>query len=298
MPKPLPILQSIPHAGLAVPPSVQGRLAIDAVALYNECDLWADQLYDFAHPDLRSLTPAGNGPGVLASITMPIARALVDANREPDDLANPDGPVKTQTSYGAAIYQTPLDEATRRALLADYWQPFHDQLAAALDAFADETALFLDCHNMAQRGPAAYHFAGAARPLVCLANLGDETGEPQPALGWTTCSGALLRGAAAIAHELFADLPLVEPNEEGLPPVVALNWPFAGGTIIRRYARTATGAPRLPAIMVEVNRGLFVGNQSAQTAIQPPNEARIRAVRQRLYQWAVAVVDLAQAEKA
>jgi N-formylglutamate deformylase len=297
MQTPLPIIQSIPHAGLATPPVVRDQLAIDETALYNECDLWADQLYDYAHPDLRELTPDRYAPGVLASVTMPIARALVDVNRAPDDLDNPDGPVKTQTSYGAAIYQTPLADATRRALLADYWQPFHDQLAAALDQFADQAVLFLDCHNMAQRGPAAYQFAGAARPLVCLANLGDEQGEARSSLGWTTCSGALLRQAAAVAQDLFADLDLLEPNAEGPPPVVAINWPFAGGAIIRRYARTAVGAPRLPTIMIEVNRGLFVGNQTAQTQIQPPNEARIRAVRQRLYQWTIAVVDLVQAQK-
>jgi N-formylglutamate deformylase len=295
MPKPLPVILSIPHAGLAAPPPVRDRMEIDERAIYNECDLWADQLYDFASPDLLPLTPSEGRHGVLATITTPIARALVDVNREPDDLANPDGPVKAVTSYGAPLYHTPLDESTQRALLENYWQPFHNQLAAALDQFAGQARLLLDCHNMAQIGPTAYSYAGAARPLICLANLGDNQGEPRPDPGWTSCSPPLLRQAAAVADELFADLPLLEPTGDDAPPVVALNWPFSGGTIIRRYARTATGTPWLPTIMVEVNRGLFVGNQTAATAIRPPNLERIQAIRRRLYRWVLAVVDLVEA---
>ena len=54
----LPIVQSIPHAGLAVPPSVADRLAIDDVTIYNECDLWNDQIFDFAQPALGGGRPA------------------------------------------------------------------------------------------------------------------------------------------------------------------------------------------------------------------------------------------------
>ena len=76
--RPLPVVLSIPHAGLAVPPELDGLLALDARALYNECDLWADQLFD----------PAS---GVLARVQAEIARAIVDVNRPPDDLDDPDG---------------------------------------------------------------------------------------------------------------------------------------------------------------------------------------------------------------
>ncbi|MCL4862092.1 MAG: hypothetical protein KJZ93_21940 [Caldilineaceae bacterium] len=44
--------------------------------------------------------------------------------------------------------------------------------------------------------------------------------------------------------------------------------------------------------MVEVNRGLFVGDQQAHTPIRPPNLARIAEIRQRLYRWATAVVGM------
>ena len=43
------------------------------------------------------------------------------------------------------------------------------------------------------------------------------------------------------------------------------------------------------ALMVEINRGLFVGNQTGQTEVQPPNEERIAAIRERFYHWLAEV---------
>jgi hypothetical protein len=49
--------------------------------------------------------------------------------------------------------------------------------------------------------------------------------------------------------------------------------------------------PRAPlGIMIEVNRGLFVGNQSEHTPVAPPNLERIAAVRERLRAWVTAIV--------
>lgn len=75
---PLPIVQSIPHGGLQTPPEVADRLAIDEVTIYNECDLWADQIFDFDHPDLADLRPAGLAASTLGAVRMPVARVLID----------------------------------------------------------------------------------------------------------------------------------------------------------------------------------------------------------------------------
>lgn len=280
---PLPVVLSIPHGGLAAPAEVTGSLAISATTIYNECDLWADQLYDFQHPDLATFIPTGYTAGPLASVSLPIARVLIDANRDPAGLSNPDGPVKTTTSYGQAIYQTSLSPTRQQYLLDTYWQPYHQQLEDALRRHAGQVKLFLDCHNMAQHGPAAYDFPGAARPFICLANFGDQQGEASHGNA-TICSAELLREAGRIAEKLFADLTLLEPVHNEKVPVVALNWPFSGGYIAQRYTRST-----LPAMMIEVNRGLFVGDQKTDTPIKPPNLARIAQIRQRLYQWAVQV---------
>lgn len=291
---PLPVVQSIPHGGLSVPDEVAGRLAIRDVTIYNECDLWVDQLFDFDHPDLRFQRPQGEA-ATLGKVTLPIARVLIDGNRPPDSLDNPDGVVKTQTSYGDPIYRDPIDRDTQVSLRDRYWQPFHDELDALLHANAGRMLLFLDCHNMAQRGPDAYLDPGKVRPSICIANFGDANGEavgdrPLSAPAW------FAREAARIAQPLFADLPLLEPNPEPTP-VVALNQPYAGGYILRQYVdesyqQRLQTERRYVGLMVELNRGLFVGNQRTDTPISSPNEERIAAVRLRLYRWLTAIVAL------
>ncbi|MBX3052164.1 MAG: N-formylglutamate amidohydrolase [Caldilineaceae bacterium] len=295
MPSALPIIQSIPHGGLSVPPSVAARLAIDEVTIYNECDLWNDQIFDFSHPTL------GGRQGTLAAVTMPTARVLIDANRAPDSLDNPDGAVKSQTSYGDPIYTAHLGRAEQQDLLDTAWRPFHQALDGALRQHAGDVRLFLDCHNMAQHGPSAYGDPGQARPLICIGNFGGPDGEavaaadPLTAGRRLTAPGAFVRQAGEIAGEIFADLDLLEPDSRRPAPVVALNQPFAGGYILRHYCdpayQQAIGGSYW-GLMVEINRGLFVGDQHTRTPIQPPNQARIQAVRARLYQWVQALLPL------
>lgn len=327
----LPIILSIPHGGLGVPPEIAGRLAVGERALYNECDLWAELLYDFAatpfpRPDTQYPTTGTQSPtsnlqslSVLAAVTAPIARALIDVNRAPGNLDHPDGAVKSQTSYGEQIYSVPLTAEEKVALGAAYWAPYHAALAGALRAHAGQVRLFLDCHNMAQTGPRTYAHPGAARPFVCLANFGDAQGEPPEPGARLSCPPALLRRAGEIAAALFADMTLLEPVPGVTPPVVALNWPFPGGYLLDRYTQgwpqaplregsTPTpdaaheadpsrkgdhadaGFPRAPlGIMIEVNRGLFVGNQTEHTPVAPPNLERIAAVRERLRAWVTAI---------
>lgn len=293
----LPIVQSIPHAGLGIPPEVADRLAISERAIYNECDLWADQLFDLHASGEMELAP-------LAVVTTTISRALVDVNRLPDDLDNPDGPIKSQTSYGELIYRLPLTTEDKRMLIDRYWRPYHARLEAALAEHAGQVKLLLDCHNMAQRGPTTYDFPGAARPFLCLANLGDRRGEPLTPGGKITCPAALLRRAGEIATDLFADMTLLDKDETGDVPIVALNWPFIGGILIDQYAHGigagSVVAPHLHeskcarapyAIMVEINRGLFVGNQNAHTPVAPPNLERIAMIRQRLQRWMHELID-------
>lgn len=284
---PLPIIVSLPHGGMDVPAEVRGRLAIDETVIYNECDLWVEQLYHFADASL----PGGGGRGVLETVSMPVARVLIDANRPPDALENPDGPVKTQTSYGQPIYTTPLTDHEQEQLRERYWQPFHTQLATAFQTHGDHIKFFLDGHNMAQLGPAAYADGGRPRPLILLANFGDLAGAPKDPFGWTSCTPTLLRAAGKIAEEIFVDMTLLEPAGTP-PPVVGLNAPFHGGYVLSRFAGPDAPVPGVPGMMVEINRGLFVGNQRTDTPVQPPNLERIAQVRERLYLWMARVLEL------
>ena len=293
LPLQIPVVQSIPHGGMATPTVFGSRLAIDATDIYNEADLWTDSLYDFS----RAAVPLAT----LAAVTAPIARGIVDVNRPSDDLENPDGAVKAVSSYGRQTFAPPLVLPEKQQLIEAHWQPWHSALEEALVQNREHVKLLLDCHTMAQRGPTTYAFAGAARPLICIANLGDDQGEIRQTglfAGAVSAPPWFLRKAGEIAAELFADLALLEPDGDP-PSVVALNWPFAGGYIIKRYTALANAAKPLPernpgalapwSLMVEINRGLYVGNQNASTPIAPPHEVRIAAIRDRLALWTQAL---------
>ncbi len=287
-----------------MPPEVADRLAVDETALFNEADFCIDTLFDFADPSLAPLVPAGHALGTLAQTSTQINRALIDVNRAPEALHSADGPVKTHSSYGARLYREPLPQSLRQRLLEEHWQPYHERMGQLLHEHKGELRLFLDCHNMAQRSPAMYQYPNAARPLVCVSNMGNVDGNAQPDIGWTCCPPQLARDATEIASELFADLTLVEPDAEA-PAVARLNWPFHGGYIIYRYSKqydicdaekaAAQQSPHridMPTIMIEVNRGLYVGNQTAGSPVVEPDAARIAAIRERLYCWAVRVLAL------
>ncbi|MEM7128812.1 MAG: N-formylglutamate amidohydrolase [Chloroflexota bacterium] len=302
---PLPIILSRPHGGLSIPVEIQDRLAIDETALYNDCDLWIDKLFDFDNPDLEPYVPKPFTKGVLATVSMPIARALIDANRPLSMLGKPDGPVKTQTSYGEPIYSQPLAEDLQEKLIDGYWKIYHQQLEDALEAHHGNVELVIDCHNMAQHGPSAYKDPGSPRPLICIGTLADKDGNPRPDRGWSFCSREAAFETVALAEKLFGDMDLLEPNPSGPTPVAALNQPYAGSYVImqhldpdkqkRNYVDRGVKPPAT--IMVEVNRGLFVGDQDAHTVIANPNEECISAIRQRLYQWAIGLLDIFNADK-
>ncbi len=290
---PLPVIQFSPHAGLGVPTEVEGLLQISERDLYNDADLWADLHYDFAHPDLTPFAPDGFTLGTLCTVESTIARALVDVNRQPVLDDNPDGAIKMQTSYGVPIYREPLADSIRRTLFERYYSDYHLRIRAALDQHLSEARLLLDCHSMAQVGPSAYAFAGRPRPLLCISNVGDCNGEAMPDLGETSCSSELLHFAAEMGAELFSDMALLEPGPEASRdlPIVALNWPFRGGYSIRNYSRIGTPGRAIPMMMIEVNRGLFIGNQSGDSPVLPPNLERIGQVRRRLYQLTARIVE-------
>ena len=302
----LPVIISRPHGGLETPAEVQDNLAINQIALYNDCDLWLDELYDFGpKPNSQDSCNAADKNStsprtVLAQFNMPIARALIDVNRPIEWLSKADGPIKSQTSYGEEIYKEPLTDEMIQHLLDKYWLPYHHQMEEAIQEHAQTVRLLVDGHNMAQYGPSAYRDAGVERPLICVANMGDANGEIKPERGWTMCPPWFARQAVEIAADLFADMELLEPEPDTVVPTALLNSPFGGSFVLARHLNPEQGEkfeaqhnrPAPYGIMIEVNRGLYVGNQHSQTAMVEPNLERIAEIRSRLYKWLVQIVDL------
>lgn len=265
MPTPLPIAIVLPHSGLAIPPEWSGRTQLSAAHLFNEADIYADQLFDFREQ-------------VLIWESFPYARALIDVNRPDDDVtaAYPhlfrpgDGIIKRRTSYGQPVFLPGAepDAALERQLIAAYWQTWQDRLAAI--AADPRIRLVIDAHSMAAFGPSHYSDPAQARPRFELANLGDGAGEVEPLRGRTTAPAALLRHMAGRLAACAEALPTLTATG----PATALNTPFWGGWDIWGH-----GGRRQPWVMVEVSRALYVGPQSGETPPAPPRTDRIDAIR-------------------
>jgi len=205
----LPILLSVPHAGLEVPPEVADDCRLTAEEIADDGDGGAAAIYALADEVRRF-------------VTSPVARAIVDLNRAPDDFRK-DGVVKTHTCWDVPVWTTPPDSAAVAALLARHHAPYHARLAEPDDG----VLLGVDGHTMAAFGPPVAPDPGVERPQVCL---GDLDGTSLPA-GW------------------FARL--ADAFRSAFDGEVALNRPFRGGYIVRRHS-----AER-PWVQVELSRAPF-----------------------------------------
>jgi formiminoglutamase len=148
----LPLLISVPHAGLDVPEEVRQLNLLTKEQIMADGDEGAQEIYNiYEH--------------VRAFVTTPIARAFVDMNRPMDDRGR-DGIVKTHTIWDEPIYSDILPETVATGLIERYYKPYHRELTER----APNVILGLDCHTMAAIGPAIGPMAGEERPFICLSN--------------------------------------------------------------------------------------------------------------------------------
>ena len=258
----LPIAIILPHPGRDIPPELSGRIALTPEQIFNEADAYTDLIYDFRDR-------------VLHWVSFPYARAILDVNR-PDDLDQTrpgDGIVKRQTSYGDPVFrpgQEP-DPALERTLIDRYWRPWHNQLAAIA---ADKRVKWvIDGHSMAATGPGKYDDPGRIRPRVSVANFGNEQGEADRFP--LTAPPHLVRNLASQLGQALADLPALARTGRD----VALNSPFYGGHDLQAH-----GGPTQPWLMIELNRALYIGEQTGNSPIVPAEPGRIALLRQRVWQ--------------
>ena len=110
----LPLLISVPHAGVMVPPEVAAQCVLTPEDIIADGDEGAREVYGIADE-------------VKHFVTTDVARAIVDINRAPDDRRT-DGVVKTETCWGVKIYREfPSEECVAR-LLKRYYFPYHEKL--------------------------------------------------------------------------------------------------------------------------------------------------------------------------
>ena len=150
----LPLLISVPHAGLRVPEEVRGHCILTPTQIEEDGDEGAAEIYAF--PDRFR-----------AFVTSEVARAVVDLNR-PESDRGPDGVVKTETCHGVRVYDPFPEEPLIERLLERHYRPYHARLRRLA---RDGVRLGVDCHTMLAVGPAIGPLAGQERPRVCLGNV-------------------------------------------------------------------------------------------------------------------------------
>ena len=150
----LPLVISVPHAGLRVPAEVVPVCALSPEEIAADSDGGSGEIYSFEG-------------AVGAFTTTDVARAVVDVNRARVN-RRPDGAVKTHTSYKVDVWDRPLSEAEVEDLLDAYHAPYHARLTEL--GLSGRWPLGVDCHTMAAVGPPVGPDPGRERPWVCVSN--------------------------------------------------------------------------------------------------------------------------------
>ena len=180
-------------------------------------------------------SPAGDERGGRA-VVFPVSRLVVDPERFEDDTQEPMaavgmGVIYTKSACGEPLRAEPPTLEERASLLERFYLPHHRKLEAAVNAALRTFGhcLVIDCHSFPSRPLPYEQDQDPDRPDICLG--ADDFHTPTDLLG-----------AARRAFEA-----------EGLS--VAINRPFAGALVPMAFYRKDS---RVSALMVEVNRGLYM----------------------------------------
>ncbi|MDY6972956.1 MAG: N-formylglutamate amidohydrolase [Thermodesulfobacteriota bacterium] len=178
----LPILVSIPHAGLDIPPEVEGLCILNEKEIRKDGDEGAAEIY----LPLKS--------NVAGMVNTNVARAIIDMNRSEDDRRK-DGIIKTHTCWDVPVYSEPLKGNITQVLIRSYYRPYH----SALTRYATGMKLGIDCHTMASKGPPIGPDPDVRRPPICLSN-GDGTCPDKWMLSLAECLERSFEKKVSINH--------------------------------------------------------------------------------------------------
>jgi len=149
----LPLLFSVPHAGLQIPPEVKTLCILSEKDIIEDGDEGATEIYLPLQKEVSAL------------VTTDVARAVLDMNRAENDRRK-DGIVKTHTCWDTPVYQEFPSEDVIETLIEKYYRPYHSDLTH----YAEGVKLGVDCHTMAAKGPPVGPDPGVERPSICVSN--------------------------------------------------------------------------------------------------------------------------------
>ncbi len=250
-----PLIFSSPHSGTFVPEDIKARFTAAALKL-PDTDWHVNKLYeDFAR--------ANNATFIKANYS----RYVVDLNRPPDDKPLYPGQLKVslcpdQTFAGDDIYQPgqapDSQEVARR--LQQYWQPYHDVLAAQIERVKAKHgyAIVYDCHSIYSNLPRL--FEGRLPDL----NIGTA--------GGASCAKGMGQAAFDVARKSTYS--------------AVFNGRFIGGYITRHYGQPEQG---VHAIQMEIVRDTHIDESTYSY-----DEAKAAQLKQVLERILHAITDNAR----
>lgn len=248
-----PLLISIPHGGVYVPPLLAERLHPEARAV-PDTDWHLERLYAFAKDMGASIIAATH------------SRYVIDLNRPPDGASLYPGQNVTGLCPVDTFDETPLyprgdvpDDAEIAARREAIWQPYHAQLRTELDRIraAHGVAVLWDAHSI--RSVLPRFFEGKLPDL----NLGTADG--------ASCDPALAQELLRIAQ-----------SAPGYTAV--LNGRFKGGHITRHYGNPARN---IHAVQLEMTQCSYM-QEALPFAYLPERAAQVQPHLRRLLEAVLA----------
>ncbi len=224
-----PLLVSVPHDGRRLPEEQRLRMTPEGCDL-PDTDWHVAELYAFA-TDLGA-----------SMIVAEWSRYVVDLNRPSSDTAMYEGQVATglcpqYTFAGDPLYVDDEPVATQEVAdrVEQYWRPYHERLATALDEIRARHgyALLWDAHSIAGRVPRLFD---GELPVLNLGTFDDQSCDPQ-------ISGELAHLAEASPYD------------------VVVNGRFKGGYITRHYGNPAA---KVHAVQLELSQRAYMDESSRE----------------------------------
>lgn len=222
----------LPHSSAMVPEDVRVEIVLSDAELERELlemtDWYTDELFALAGSEALM-------------VCHPVSRLVVDPERFVDETQEPMasrgmGVVYSRTSRGELLRHN-LTPTERAALIERYYMPHHARLQEAVDAALAQWGgcIVVDCHSFPSRPLPYEEDQQEVRPQICIGTDSYHT----PA--WL----------AETATKLF--------QSAGFS--VALNQPFAGALVPAAYH---VCDPRVLAVMIELNRGLYMDEMTGE----------------------------------
>jgi len=254
-----PLLVSMPHNGIEIPPVIADTMH-DYARLSPDTDWRLDELYDFA-PEL--------GASVLVARA---SRYVVDLNRNPAGeplYAGADNTelCPTTTFDRLPVYMSAVPDKNEQSARVDaFWQPYHQRLARELDALRRRFgyAVLLDAHSIAPEVP---RFFDGRLPDF---NLGTNSGR--------SCAPSVTRSAERALDRFEAFSRVTDAR-------------FKGGYITRHYGQPDKG---IHAIQLELSQRTYLADDGLG-ALDPDRASEVRPALRALVSALIAV-DIARPE--